>query len=120
MAVLADPMTGEGPEELAIHLRSLPSAFRLYAAVDGDGAVRATAGCGVFAADATVIFVNTHPCWRLRGIGRAMTAAALRAAQDAGARCACLDASAAGLPIYRQLGFETVARAIRYFRGESK
>ena len=81
--------------------------------VDGDGAPRATSGVGVFGSRAAVIFVNTDPGWRLRGIGRAMTATALHAARAAGAQTACLDASETGLSIYRQLGFETVARMTR-------
>jgi len=63
-----------------------------------------------------VIFVNTHPDWRGRGVGQAMTAAALRAAQNSGARRACLDSSDAGLSIYARLGFKTVARTKRFFR----
>ena len=44
-----------------------------------------------------------------------MTAAALAAAQEDGARHACLDATEAGLSIYSRLGFEVVARATRFF-----
>ncbi len=94
--------------------RSLTPACRLFAAVVGDGAVRATSGFGLFGSQTNVIFVNTEPGWRLRGVGRAMTAAALRAAQDACATQAGLDASNVGLPIYRRLGFETVARMTRF------
>jgi len=79
--------------------------------------VRATSGSGAFGAEASVIFVNTQPDWRGRGIGQAMTVAALRVAQDHGARRASLDASAAGLSIYRRLGFETVSSTTRFFRG---
>lgn len=61
----------------------------------------------MFGAQAAVIFVNTHPDWRRRGVGQAMTAAVLRA-HAAGARQACLDANDSALPIYRRLGFETV------------
>lgn len=53
----------------------------------------------MFGGQASVIFVNT--------------AAALRAARDAGARQACLDSSDAGLSIYRRLRFEIVARMMR-------
>jgi ribosomal protein S18 acetylase RimI-like enzyme len=62
-----------------------------------------------------VIFVNTDRDWRRRGIARAMTATALRAAQDAGARHAGLDASKAGRELYLSLGFEA-ATAITRFR----
>ena len=114
VAILADPAAEERPAALAGYLRSLSPSFRLFAAIDGDGAVRATAGWGLFGGQMTVIFVNTHPEWRRRGIGQAMTAAALGAAQGAGARQACLDASDSALPIYRRLGFETVAGMMRF------
>jgi len=114
VAMLADPSGEEPPGALADYLRSLTPAFRLFAAIDGDGAVRATSGWGVFGAQATVIFVNTDPGWRRRGIGQAMTAVALRAARDAGARQACLAASDTGLSIYRRLGFEIVAGMMRF------
>ena len=66
-----------------------------------------------------MIFINTHPGWRRRGIGRAMTAAPLRAARAGGARRACLDASDAGAPIYQRLGFEVVASTTRFFATSS-
>jgi GNAT superfamily N-acetyltransferase len=114
-ATLADPRIDEPPEAFADFLRSLPRAIRLFAGVDGDGAVRATSGSGAFGAEANVIFVNTDPDWRDRGIGQAMTAAALRAAKDRGARRACLDATDVGLSIYLRLGFEAVSRTTRFF-----
>jgi ribosomal protein S18 acetylase RimI-like enzyme len=102
------------PAVFAEYLRSLPSTFRLFAAIDNHGAVRATSGFGVFGRYATVIFVNTDPDRRGRGIGQAMTAQALRAASCAGARQASLDASEAGRSIYLRLGFETAGTAIRF------
>jgi ribosomal protein S18 acetylase RimI-like enzyme len=99
---------------LAEHLRSLPRAFGLWAAVDGAGVVRATSGSAAFGATASVIFLNTDPGWRRLGIARAMTAVAVRAAEQAGARHATLDASDAGRALYRRLGFETVTLIRRY------
>lgn len=116
-ALVADPAIDDPPDAFAEFLRSLPPATRLFAAVQSNGAVRATSGSDAFGTDANVIFVNTDPGWRGRGIGRAMTTAALRAAQESGARRACLDSSDAGLPIYLRLGFESVARTTRFFRG---
>jgi GNAT superfamily N-acetyltransferase len=98
----------------ADHLRSLPASFRLFAAVDEDRAVRATSASGRFGTEATVIFVNTDPEWRGRGIGQAMTAAALRSARDCGALRAGLDASAAGARIYLRLGFQAITRTTRF------
>ncbi len=114
LAVLAEPDGESSADALAGYLAALSPTFRLLAAVDRAGAVRATTGYGVFGAHAAVIFVNTHPDWRRRGIGLAMTATALRAARDAGAAQASLDASGAGLSIYRRLGFEVVAETLRF------
>ena len=113
----ADPEAGD-PRALADHLRSLPRAFALWAAVDADGVVRATSGSGAFGSTASVIFVNTDPHWRRRGIARAMTAVALRAARQAGARSAGIDASDAGRELYLRLGFEN-ATVITRFRSSS-
>lgn len=104
------------PEAFADYLRSLPPMFRLFAAVDRDERVRATSGYGVFGAYATVIFVNTDPPWRGRGLGQAMTAHALHAAQSAGARYAYLDASRAGRSIYLRLGFAQAGALTRFTR----
>ena len=112
---LANPSDDDAPDVLAEHLRSWPAATRLFAAVDVDGVVRATSGSGTFGSEATVFFVNTHPGWRRRGIGRAMTAAALHSAQKAGSSRACLDASDDAIPLYQRLGFENVAPATQFF-----
>lgn len=112
----AEPAIAEPPEAFAAFLRSLPSSVQLFAAIDDGGAARATSGSSAFGQEANVLFVNTEPAWRGRGIGRAMTAAALRAAQLSGARRACLDASDAGIPIYLRLGFEIASRMTRFFQ----
>jgi GNAT superfamily N-acetyltransferase len=114
-AMMAAPAITGPPDAFGDYLRSLPAAIRLFVAVDGDGVVRATAGSGVFGREATVMLVNTHPDWRSRGVGQAMTAAALRIARDLGARRASLDASGPGTGIYTRLGFETVTRTTRFF-----
>jgi GNAT superfamily N-acetyltransferase len=114
-AAAGSPAIARALDAFADYLRSLPPAFRLFVAVDGGGAVRATAGSGAFGEEATAIFVNTQPEWRGRGVGRAMTAAALRSALQCGARRASLDASDAGSSIYLRLGFEAVTRTTRFF-----
>jgi GNAT superfamily N-acetyltransferase len=112
-ACRADPGNSD-PHALGDHLRSLPRAFALWAAVDHGGSVRGTSGSAAFGAAASVIFVNTDPDWRRRGIARAMSAIALRAAQDAGARHAGLDASKAGRELYLSLGFEAATPVARF------
>jgi GNAT superfamily N-acetyltransferase len=114
-AALAAPSIARDPAAFAEYLRLLPPPFRFFVAADGDGAARATAGSAAFGEEATVIFVNTQPEWRGRSIGRAMTAAALHAAAERGARRASLDASDAGARIYLRLGFEVVTGTTRFF-----
>jgi ribosomal protein S18 acetylase RimI-like enzyme len=110
----ADPAIDDTPEEFAAYLRSLPPADRLLAAVDRDGVVRATSASGAAGTAASVYLVNTDPAWRRRGIGRAMTAAALHAARESGARRGSLDSTEAGLSIYRRLGFEAVGAITQF------
>ncbi len=111
----ADPRI-DSPDAFADYLRSLPPTVRLLCAVDGNGSVRATSGSDTFGKQANIFFVNTDPNWRGRGIGAAMTAAALRTAEGLGARQAYLDASGSGLSIYLRLGFEPVTPTVRFSR----
>lgn len=99
------------------YLRSVPAATYL-AGVDDDSVVRATAASATWGPTAGVFFVNTDPAWRGRGVGTAMTAAALRAAATRGASRACLDASELGLSIYLRLGFERAGRITQFVREE--
>lgn len=112
-ACRADPRLTDS-RALADHLRSLSTAFTLWVAVDHGGVVRATSGSATFETTASVIFVNTDPAWRRRGIARAMTAIALCAAEHTGARQAGLDASNAGRALYLTLGFEAATPVTRF------
>jgi GNAT superfamily N-acetyltransferase len=114
LALAAAPDIELSQAQFVAFLRALPTAFRLFAAVDSAGDVRATSGVGVFGAYAQVIFVDTDPNWRNRGIGTAMTAYALNAAHRAGAHHASLDASSASRSIYLRLGFEEAGRVTRF------
>lgn len=116
VAKAQDPRGEDRAIRLAEYLSALASATGLLAAVDIDGVVRATSGSSTFGDQASVIFVNTDPTWRRRGIGQAMTAAALNSARRAGARQAVLDASDAAIGIYARLGFEVVARTTQFHR----
>ncbi|WP_240197128.1 GNAT family N-acetyltransferase [Nonomuraea lactucae] len=63
---------------------------------------------------AGVYVVTTSEEYRRRGIGTALTAAALREAADRGLRVATLQPSLIGERVYRRMGFEPVA-AYRMF-----
>lgn len=112
-ACRADPASTDA-RALGDHLRSLPRAFALWVAVDHGDTVRGTSGSAAFGATASVIFVNTDPTWRRRGVARVMSAIALRAAEGAGARYASLDASHAGKDLYLSLGFEAASQVRRF------
>jgi GNAT superfamily N-acetyltransferase len=58
---------------------------------------------------AGIYSVTTAAGYRQRGIGAAMTAAALRAGQDRGRRIGTLQASPMGHPVYQRMGFQVVA-----------
>jgi ribosomal protein S18 acetylase RimI-like enzyme len=63
---------------------------------------------------AGIYCVATLASARRRGIGAAMTRHAMHVAKEAGASAAMLQASAAGEPMYRALGFEERCRAAHY------
>jgi ribosomal protein S18 acetylase RimI-like enzyme len=113
-AIVSDPGITESADEVAEFLRGLPASVRLFAAVDESGVARATSACHVFGEYTQVFFVNTEPAWRRRGIGHAMTLAALRAAAFSGARHAFLHATDDGASVYKRLGFEAVGLLTRY------
>jgi GNAT superfamily N-acetyltransferase len=92
-------------------LRSL-QGITLVAAVDAGGSCVATAGTRVVGRAALVSAVATIPQYRRRGIAAALTASALRAARDAGATRAFLDASD-GESVYARLGFTSIGMVTR-------
>jgi ribosomal protein S18 acetylase RimI-like enzyme len=89
------------------------SAFtHLLAVLDGEPVGCAAAFVGEHGGE--VQHVLTLPAVRRRGIGRALTVAALRTIAARGADTAVLTSSAAGLRIYQRLGFRRVGWVRRY------
>jgi GNAT superfamily N-acetyltransferase len=81
------------------------SPWRFYLARDGD-APAATAGLFRGSAVAGIYIVATVPQARRRGLGAAVTAAALREARALGYRAAILQSTRMGHSVYRRLGFQ--------------
>jgi GNAT superfamily N-acetyltransferase len=79
-----------------------------------DGVAVAASGLFVAAGVAGIYNVATVPEARGRGIGRAVTIAALAEGVARGHRTAVLGASEMGYPVYRRLGFREVSRLRSY------
>lgn len=118
VAIASDLTIPDGADDVAAFLSGLPPSVRVFAAVDEEGVAHATAACHVFGEYAQVFFVNTEPAWRRRGIGQAMTVAALRAAASLGARQALLHATDFGISVYQLIGFDPVGLLTRYSRAD--
>lgn len=99
-----------GPAVMADH-----SVRLACATVDGAPVAAAAA---ILGGDAVGIYaVGTHPDMRGRGIGRAVTSAAMVAGAHAwGLSVAILQSSEMGLPVYRSMGFEEVGRYLEFER----
>jgi GNAT superfamily N-acetyltransferase len=60
--------------------------------------------------------VGTRPEFRRRGVGTAVSWAAVTAGREWGCDTVVLQASAAGLPVYERMGFRTVVRYLTFTR----
>jgi ribosomal protein S18 acetylase RimI-like enzyme len=75
-----------------------------------DGRAVATSELFVSHGVAGIYWVSTVEQHRKRGIGAALTAAALRVGRERGLRVGTLQSSRPGQPVYRRLGFHTVSQ----------
>lgn len=101
------------PHELAVALfgRGLAAATEFVGLLGYlDGEPVATSAVFVGAGVAGVYNVATVPSARGRGVGAAMTWAAVAAGAEAGATASILQASEAGQPVYERMGYGVPAR----------
>ena len=91
---------------LPAKLASEPLPLRIVGRIDGQPV--ATARLSIGGGVAGLYTVLTLPRFRGRGIGRAMTLAALRTGQELGYRIATLQSTEEGYRVYRRLGFRDV------------
>lgn len=82
-----------------------------------DGRLVGTAALYQHEEIAGVYVVGTLKEYRGRGIGTALTAAALNAGRERGLRTGSLQASRMGTPVYERMGFEEVARYRLFVKG---
>lgn len=68
---------------------------------------------------AGIFAVGTAEAARRRGVGRAVTWAAVAAARDWGCSAVALQASEMGYPVYRAMGFEPVVEYARFMPAEA-
>lgn len=103
-----------GPLFITPELAALPGVKLHLGLVDGEPACTS---CLVRTADiAGVYWVATREAFRGRGLGEAITWAAVRGGAQAGCRAASLQASELGAPVYARMGFETPIRYRWYAR----
>ena len=73
---------------------------------EADGVAVGTGVIGITGPVAWIGTIFVHPSWRRRGVGIELTRTTIDAADAAGCRTLVLVATAAGRPLYEQLGFE--------------
>lgn len=88
---------------------SPPQVEHFVARWDGEPCAISTLLAAPLAAG--IYHVTALPAYRGRGLGRALTLAAMQSARRAGYADALLFATPSGFPLYQRLGFETVATA---------
>ena len=93
-------------------------AWHFVASLDGApvGCATVFLGAGV----AGLYHVGTVQKARGKGIGKAVTLAALEHARDLGVRTSILHASKEGEPIYRQIGFEEVCKVSHWYYSKAR
>lgn len=79
-----------------------------------DGRPVATSAVLVSNGVAGLYWIGTDPAYRERGIGAALTAAAMRIGREHGMSVCTLQASSQGQPVYRRLGFVQVSELVLY------
>jgi ribosomal-protein-alanine acetyltransferase len=96
---------------------------RLYLVAEVDGRVAGYAGLCRGGGEAEVMTLAVDPAARRRGLGRALMAALVEAARQAGQAAVGLTVAqdaAPALALYRSLGFEAVGRLPGYYQASGR
>jgi GNAT superfamily N-acetyltransferase len=101
-------------EALAAAVLSTPGIRLFVGLVDDAPVARSMAVVSAEMVGVTNVYVA--PSARRRGLGTAMTTAAISAGVELGATAACLEASRMGEPVYQRMGFREVFRYVRMAR----
>lgn len=100
-----DTDQGRAPDwSIARQAMELPGV-RLYVGFVGRRAVARAMGM-LHGRMVRIANVYVRQEWRRRGLGAAITAAAICGGMQLGAQAACLEATDMGYPVYRRMGFE--------------
>jgi ribosomal protein S18 acetylase RimI-like enzyme len=119
VGTLNDAAYGQG-ERLAPLIGALaPGAVDPYG-LRVDGAWACVAVTLTVGDDLSIQYVATDARFRRRGLATALLRAVLADAHAAGLRTATLQASPDGLPVYRRLGFRTVATLRGFTRADGR
>lgn len=109
---------GTFPDQIRVFMNERIARHPAVAAFNAslDGEVVATATMVAASGAAGIFGVATTEPARRRGVGTAVTAAAVAAGLEQGCDLAYLQASSMGFSVYRRLGFRSVARHHSYRR----
>lgn len=104
----------EQDRALAKAVMGMPGIRLLVGRIQGQPVARSMVVVSGEMAGVTNVYVA--PSVRRRGLGAAVTAAAVRAGRELGATAACLEATPMGEPLYRAMGFRELYRYVRMGR----